>query len=252
MTSELGATGTIFAREMAPVLRNPVGLVFTVAQPLVFLLLFGPLLTDVPGTGGESAWQWFVPGILVMTGLFATAGAGYAVQTELAGGSFERILVTPVSRSAILAGKTLKEAFSLVAQAVLIVLVALPFGFRLYPLNVLAGLALLAVFGVGLGSLAIALAIAMRRQQEAFWAVHQFFLFPLVLLSGVLLPVDDAPGWLSVASRINPLTYLVEAERALFAGDFLRSSVLAGAVGAVVTAVIGLAVGARAMRTASL
>ncbi|MFI5956730.1 ABC transporter permease [Cryptosporangium sp. NPDC051539] len=242
-------TGVIFAREIAPILRNPIGLVFTMAQPLVFLFFFGPLLTDVPG---ESPWQWFVPGILVMTGLFATAGAGYALQTEMAGGSFERMLVAPVSRASILAGKTLKEAFSLVAQAVIIVVAVLPFGFRLYPLNVLAGLVLLVVFGVGLGSLAIALAIYTRRQQEAFWALHQFLLFPLVLLSGVLLPLDRGPAWLTAVSRVNPLTYLVEAERALFAGDFLDLSVLRGSLGAVATAVIGLAVGTRAMRSASL
>jgi len=250
--TELSAAGVIFEREITPVLRNPIGLVFTIAQPLVFLLLFGPLLTDVPGTGGESAWQWFVPGIVVMTGLFGTAGAGWAIQAELVGGSLERILVTPVSRASILAGKTLKEVFSLVAQAVIIVAVALPLGFRLYPLNVLAGLALLAVFGIGLGSLAIALAIVLRRQQETFWAVYQFLLFPLVLLSGVLLPVEDAPGWLASASRINPITYLVEAERALFAGDFVHASVPAGVVAAAVTAAIGLVAGARAMRTASL
>ncbi|SHM22938.1 ABC transporter permease [Cryptosporangium aurantiacum] len=250
--SEISAATTIFTREIVPVLRNPFGLLFTIAQPLVFLLLFGPLLTDVPGTGDESPWQWFVPGILVMTGLFATAGAGYAVQTELSGGSMERILVTPVSRASILTGKTMKEVFSLLVQAVMIVLVAIPFGFRLYPLEVLAGLALLSLTGIGLGSLAIALAVVMRKQQEAFWAAHQFFLFPLVLLSGVLLPVDQAPGWLETASRLNPLTYLVEAERALFAGEFLHSSVLWGTIGAGVTAVIGLVVGTRTMRTATL
>ncbi|TQS40877.1 ABC transporter permease subunit [Cryptosporangium phraense] len=238
----------MFVREVTPTVRNPIGLLFTMAQPLVFLLLFGPLLSTVPGTG----WQWFVPGILVMTGLFATAGAGWAVQTELAGGSMERVLVTPVSRSAILAGKTLKEVFSLAAQAVVIVLAALPLGFRLYPLNVLAGLVLLAVFGVGLGSLTIALAIVTRRQQGAFWGLHQFLLFPLVLLSGVLLPVETGPGWLAAVSRANPLTYLVEAERSLFAGEFWVASVFWAAVGAVATAGVGLAVGTRALRSATI
>ncbi|WP_035857341.1 ABC transporter permease [Cryptosporangium arvum] len=241
-------TSVIFEREIAPVLRNPLGLVFTVAQPLVFLLLFGPLLSDVPGTG----WQWFVPGILVMTGLFATAGAGWGIQAELQSGSMERILVAPVSRASILVGKTLKESFSLLAQAVLIVLVAMPLGFRLHPLPVLAGLALLAVFGIGLGSLAIALAILTRKQPETFWGAHQFLLFPLVLLSGVLLPVEDAPGWLATAARLNPLTYLVEAERALFAGEFFDSAVLWGVIGAVLTAAVGLTAGARAMRDAAL
>jgi ABC-2 type transport system permease protein len=232
---------TIFIREITPLLRNPFGLVFTLGQPLVFLFLFGPLL---PG----SPWQWFVPGILVMMCLFATAGAGYTLLMEINDGSMERLLVTPLSRVSILAGKTLKETSALLAQAALIIAAVLPFGFRLHPLSTLAGLALLMLSGVGMGSLTVALAIAARRQQEMFWGMHQFALFPVVLLSGTLLPLDDAPGWLAAASSVNPVTYLVEAERALFAGDFTSPAVLPGALAAMSLAAIGLFTGQRSMR----
>lgn len=243
---------TVFLREFTPLVRNPLGLVFTMTQPLVFLLLFGPLLATTTEVGQGSPWQWFVPGILVMMGLFATAGAGYTMLTELNDGSLERMLVTPLNRAAMLAGKTLKEVASLLAQAVLIIVAVLPFGFTLHPLSTLAGLALLTVFGIGLGSLAFALAIAAKRQQEMFWAAHQFVLFPLVLLSGVLLPMEGAPAWMARLSKVNPVTYLVEAERSLFAGDFVTRPVLLGAIAALTVAALGLFLGTRAMRRASL
>lgn len=250
--SVLTDTGTVFSREILPVLRSPVALLFTMSQPLVFLLLFGPLLAGTPGTGDGSHWQWFVPGILVMMGLFGTTGAGYSLLVEISGGSLERMLVTPVNRAAMLVGRTLKEVATLLAQAVLIIAVVLPLGFRLHPLSALTGLALLAVCGVGLGSLAFALAIAARKQEELFYGVQQVLLFPLLLLSGVLLPIDQAPGWMAVLSRLNPLTYLVEAERALFAGDFSLQSTGYGMVAAAAIAALGLSLGTRAMRRVTL
>lgn len=248
----LNQTATVFTREVTPLVRNPTGLVFTMAQPLVFLLLFGPLLAATTGVGAGAPWQWFVPGILVMMGLFATVGAGFGILTELNGGSLERMLVTPLNRAAMLTGKTLKEVAAMLAQAVLIILAVLPFGFKLHPWSTLAGLALLAVTGIGLGSLAFALAIAAKRQQEMYWAAQELVLFPLVLLSGVLLPMDHAPAWMAWLARINPVTYLVEAERALFAGDFTDASVLAGTVAALAIAALGLLVGTRAMNRATL
>lgn len=248
----VGNTGTVFAREIAPTLRNPLGLLFTMAQPLVFLLMFGPLLAGTPGLGDGSPWQWFVPGILVMMGLFGTTGAGYSLLIEISGGSLERMLVTPVNRAAMLVGRTLKEVVTLLGQAVLIVVAVLPLGFRLHPVGALTALVLLAVFGVGLGSLAFALALAARKQQEVFYGAQQLLLFPLVLLSGVLLPMEAAPDWLAALSRVNPVTYIVAAERALFAGDLADPSVPLGAMAAVGTALVGLVLGTRAMRRASL
>lgn len=243
--------GTVFAREIAPTLRNPVGLLFTMAQPLVFLLMFGPLLTDVPATGA-SHWQWFVPGILVMIAVFGTTGAGYGLLVEISGGSLERMLVTPVDRGAMLVGRTMKEVVSLLGQAVLIILAMLPFGFAPDRFGTPPALAILAVFGVGLGSLALALALAAKKQQELFYGVQQFALFPLVLLSGVLLPTQSAPAWLAGLSRLNPVTHVVEAERALFAGDLGHPSVLRGAAAAFAVAGLGLILGTRAMRRAAL
>jgi ABC-2 type transport system permease protein len=256
MTAAIRDTATVFSREIAPLLRNPLGLVFAMAQPLVFLVLFGPLLGGTAGVSSEGSggapWQWFVPGILVMMAVFGTGAAGYGLLMEANSGSLERMLVTPLNRGAMLAGKTLKEVTGLLAQAVVIVVALLPFGLRLRPVGMLAALVLLAAAGVGMGALTVALAIALKRQQETFWGVQQVLLFPLVLLSGVLLPVDTAPGWLATLSRLNPVTYLVDAERALFAGDLADVAVLPGVLATAGLLAVGLWSGSRAMRTAAL
>lgn len=124
----------------------------------------------------------------------------------------------------------------------------LPFGFELHPAGALLGLVLLTVFGVGLGSLSYALAVAVRRNDWMFWVVHQTLLFPLMILSGMLLPLETGPGWMRAVAHFNPLAHMVTAERLLFAGTLSDRAVLWGAIAAVATAAVGLVVGIRAMR----
>lgn len=239
---------TVFVRELRPTLRDPFSPIFSMGQPLVFLGLYGPLLGGATEAGGAAPWQWFVPGILVMMGLFGTSMTGSNLLYEMQTGAHERMLVTPLSRSALIVGRAFKEMVPLLAQALVIVIAVLPLGFRLYPLGAAIGLLLLGVFGVGLGSLSYALALAVRRQEWIFWAVQQTITFPLLILSGMLLPLDAGPAWMRAAARLNPLTYIVEAERALFAGDLGSPAVLAGGLAALLTGVVGLSVGVLAIR----
>jgi ABC-2 type transport system permease protein len=240
-------TGIVMSRELRPVLADPFSLVFGMVQPLVFLALFGPLLVgSLGGAVGGSVWQWFVPSILVMTALFVTSTTGANLLFELQTGAHERMLVAPLRRSSLLIGRSLKEMVPLAGQALIIVLVMLPFGFRFNPLGGLLGIVLLVVFGIGLGSLSYALALAVRKQDWMFWVVQQALLYPLMILSGMLLPLSAGPGWMQVIAKANPLTYVVDAERALFAGQY-TSSVAWGWLAAGVTALVGLTVGIRAM-----
>ena len=237
----------VLRRQLRPMSRDPFTLLFGMLQPLVFLVLYGPLLVAT-GATGVSPWQWFVPGIIVMIGLFGTSVAGSYLLEELRVGSFERFLVTPLDRSSLLIGRALKEVVPLILQGILIVLVVTPFGFRLEPVGVAIGLLLLAIFGVGLGALSHSLALAVRKQEYLFWLIQQTFLFPLLLLSGILLPLDGAPDWLVALSRLNPLSYLVTAERALFAGDLTDPSIPIAAVVVLGVAIVGLGLGTRMMR----
>jgi ABC-2 type transport system permease protein len=244
-------TAIVLERELRPVSRDPFSVVFSMIQPLIFLGLFTPLLAGATGLSTADSLQSFVPGILVMSCLVGTSMTGSNLQAEMTTGSHERLLVSPLGRSAQLAGRALKEIVPVLIQALIIVAVTLPFGFRVAPAGLAVGLALLAVTAVGLGSLSYALALAVREQQWAFWAVQQTLLFPLLLLAGVLLPLESGPGWMRAAASVNPLRYLVDAERALFAGDVLDSTVLGGLAAAVLTAVAGVWVGTRSMARAN-
>ncbi len=243
-------TVIVLVRELRPVLHDPFSLVFGLVQPLVFLALFGPLLVGSMGGSeavGGDVWQWFVPSILLMTTLFGTSATGSNLQSDMQTGAHERLLVAPLSRSSLLVGRALKEMVPIVAQSVLVVLVMLPFGFRLDVVGAVLGLAMLALLGVGIGSLSYALALAVRKQDWMFWMVQQTVMFPVMLLSGMLLPLETGPRWMQVASDVNPLRYVVDAQRALFAGDLASSAVAWGWLAAAATAALGLLVGIRAM-----
>jgi ABC-2 type transport system permease protein len=244
-------TWIVLVRELRPTLRNPFSVIFTMIQPLFFLSLFGPLLVAISGESAADTLQTFVPGILVMSALFAASTTGSNLLMEIQSGSHERMLVTPLSRSSLLVGRALKEIVPLVAQASLIVAVVIPFGFALHLGGAVIGLLVLATFGVGLGALSYTLALAVKAEDWIFWSVQQTLIFPLLLLSGMLLPIEDGPAWLRTLSQFNPLTHIVDAERQLFAGDVLDAQVLYGILAAAGMAVVGLAVGVRAMQRAT-
>lgn len=238
----------VLVRELQPVLRQPASVLFAMVQPLVFLGLFAPLLPDA---GDGSALQWFVPGIVAMTALMSASFTGANLSEEIISGSFERLLVSPVRRSALMIGKALRETVPLVLQTVIIVVAVTPFSFDLHLAGVLVGIVLLVPFSIGLGALSLALAVAAKEQSWIFWTVQQTAIFPLLLLAGVLLPIEGGPGWLETASSLNPLTYVVDAERVLFAGTFPADTIAAGLGASVVVGLFGLWVGVRTMNRAS-
>lgn len=226
----LDDTWIIFRRNMLASLREPAWTIIGLFQPICFLVLFAPLLgsvADAPGFPAGGALDVFIPGLLVMIGLYGTAFVGFGLISELREGLIERLSVTPVSRAALLLGRALRDVLVLIAQSLLVVLVTLPFGFRAH----LGGLAILLVMLVVLGflmaSCSYALAMALR-SEDALAPTLNTFALPLVLLSGIYLPMTLAPGWLQVAAMVNPLTHAVEAARALAAGDIANTAVLVG------------------------
>ena len=244
----LADTWNVMVRELKPVFREPASVLFAMVQPLVFLGLFAPLLPEVEG---GSALQWFVPGIVAMSALMGASFTGANLTQEIMTGSHERLLVSPLSRSSLLVGRSLKEVVPMLMQAAIIVAVVTPFSFDLHLAHVLVGVVVLALFSIGVGALSFALALASKNQEWLFWTVQQTLIFPVLLLAGVLLPLEGAPGWLQTASDLNPLKYVIEAERALFAGTFPADTVAAGFGASAIVAAFGLWVGLRAMRKSS-
>ncbi|MFI6575273.1 ABC transporter permease [Nocardiopsis sp. NPDC050513] len=239
-------TWVVFQRQAQPVLRRPAMLLFGMLQPVLYLALFSPLLDGLGGPAGEGSWRWFVPGLLVMLALFTSGFAGFGILPEMASGAYERMLVSPASRVSLLLGRVLRDVTLMLAQALLILVLVVAFGFRVAPLGAAAGLALLAVLGVGLATVSYLTAMAVR-ETYVFAPIINAVLMPLMLLSGVLLPMDLAPGWLYTLSRLNPVAHVVDAERALFAGEWGATAGVGWAV-ALGLAVVALAFGARATR----
>ncbi len=212
-------TWLIFHRCMELMLRNPAWVAIGVINPLFFLLLFGPLLQSLMGAPGfptgSSAMNIFLPGLLIQLGLFSTAYVGFGLIGEVRYGVVERLRVTPVSRLALLLGRALRDTVVLVVQGILLVLCALPFGLTLNVVGILITLALLVLLGLLMVSISYALALWLK-SEDALAPLLNTVTLPLLLLSGVLLPMTLAPGWLRAIAAVNPLSYAVEAARALF------------------------------------
>jgi ABC-2 type transport system permease protein len=248
--AELAAdTRLVFGRYLRQTARSRIGLVFALVQPLLFLILFGPLLREVPLGGAGDAWQTLVPGLLVQLGLFGAAFAGFGILIEKQHGVVERMRVTPVSRLALLLGRVLKEVVQLLVQSLLLVLVGVAFGLRAPVLGVLVSFGLVALMAAAIASLSFALALKVASPQE-FAPVINSVNLPVMLLSGILLPMALAPGWLDGISRANPLRYVVEAIRATFVGDYGRDVALGVLVGIALLAV-ATALSARMFRSAA-
>jgi len=241
-------TWLVLTRELRPVIRDPFTVIFSLLQPLVFLGLFSPLLVAQSGQSTPEVLSWFLPGVLVMIVLFGTGATGSNLQYEMMFGSHERTLVAPISRSALLVGRSLKEIVPIAVQSLVIVAIALPFGYRTNAVGLVLGIVLLAIFGVGLGSLSYSLALATRANEWMFWAVQQALIFPLLILSGVLLPLDGAPGWMRAVASVNPVNWVTQGERALLQGDLGSPEVAWAFLAAAALAALGLAVGIRSIR----
>ncbi|MFJ4205560.1 ABC transporter permease [Streptomyces sviceus] len=208
-------TWLVFSRQMFLVLRNPVWLIVGLLQPLCFLFLFGPLLGPVL-RGGDS-YQTFVPGLLVNMAMLGTLFAGFGLIADLRAGVLERMRVTPVSPLSLLLGRSAREVLTLFVQSAMITLLALPLGLRIRLADFLLTYALLALIAVMLSAASYALALKLR-SEDALTPLLNTLVMPLLLLSGILLPMALAPDWLHAVARLNPFLWAVDASRALFNG----------------------------------
>ncbi|MFH8805961.1 ABC transporter permease [Streptomyces hygroscopicus] len=242
-------TALIFGRYARQTLRSTPALVFGMVQPLLFLVFFGPLLTDVPLGGQGSSWQTIVPGILVQLGLFSASFAGIGLILERRTGVIERMRVTPVSRLALLMGRVLKDVVQLLTQSVVLVCVAVALGLRAPVLGVAIGFLFVGVLTVSLASLSYALAMRVATPQ-GFAPVINSLTMPAMLLSGILLPMSLGPRWLDITSHFVPFRYLVDGVRAAFAGEYGGGKIASAAVVATALAAVSVTLGARLFRQA--
>lgn len=249
----LSDTCVIFNRSMRLSLRNAVWLVIGISQPLLYLALFGPLLKRIVGLHGfpsGNSWQVFTPGLLVQLGIFGALFVGFGLIGELRAGVIERMRVTPASRMALLAGRVLRDVVVLLVQSTILLLAAFAFGLRAPIGGVI--LAVVLVAAVGAAFAAGSYAVALRtRTEEGMASVTNSLAVPLLLLSGILLPMSLAPGWLRLISNINPVKHIVDALRALFLGHVASGTVGIGVLVGAGLIAAGMAFGTRTFQRES-
>lgn len=246
-------TWLVFARALRLSLRNPVWVIMGIFQPILYLTLFGPLLEPVASAQGfppGDSWQFFVPGLLVLLGLFGAAFVGFGLISEWRSGVIDRMRVTPASRGSLLLGRVMRDIVVITTQGLLLVVAALFMGLEVSVIEVAILLAIVALLGGSFSAVSYGVALKLK-SEDAFAPVVNGVLLPVMLLSGILLPMSFAPGWLETLSEFNPLTYIVDGGRAIFRGDILTP---VAAVGFAVTAglvLIGVFFGTRMFKNES-
>jgi ABC-2 type transport system permease protein len=246
-------TWIVFARAMRLSVRNPVWVILGLIQPILYLALFGPLLKPVVRARGfppGDAWQVFVPGLLVQLGMFGAAFVGFGLVAELRYGVVERMRVTPAPRLALLLGRVLRDVVVLLVQGVLLVLTATLFGLRAPLGGLLLGLAVVVLLGAAFSSASYAAALILK-SEDALAPLLNGLIVPLLLLSGILLPMSLAPAWLRTVSDVNPLKHVVDGVRALFLGHVTTMTVLWGLIATAGLVIAGVALATRTFQRES-
>ena len=233
----------IFVRTLFSTLRNPVWIAIGLLQPVLYLTLFGPLLKRVvtaQGFPSGGAMNVFVPGLIVQMALFGSAFVGFSLIAEMRWGFIERLSVTPTSPVSILLGHALRDVVVLTIQAMVLIVIAIRFGLSISVSGLAMLLVLIALLAFSMASLSYATALKLK-DEDAFAPFINTVAFPMMLLAGILLPMSLAPHWLKTVSKFNPLSYAVDASRAMANGNLGASEVWIGlgvmAAACVVTAV---------------
>ena len=240
-------TWLVFGRYFGIFIRNPVWVAVGVLQPVLYLVLFAPLLKplqNMPGFPRGGAYNVFVPALLVQLGMFGAAGVGFSLISELRFGVIERLRVTPVSRVALLFGRALRDMLSIAVQSLILILIALPFGLSINPVGIVVVLALIGLIGLLTASIAYSVALAVK-SEDSYAPIVFTATLPILLTSGVLLPLGFAPQWLRGIAAFNPLSYAVDAARAIFLANLSDPRVIKGVVILVVLSAASVIIGAR-------
>jgi ABC-2 type transport system permease protein len=220
----------VFRRQLRMNLRNPAWVIIGMLQPVLYLLLFGPLLTPlVERLGATNAYTFLVPGLLVQLGIFGAFFAGFSLIGEWREGVIEAERVTPASRTALLVGRLGRDLLQLLVQALILVLLGLAMGMDAS----LPGMALgtLITLGVGGACAASSNALALTTKSEEVMApVINMVMMPVLLLSGILLPMTIGPDWLRRTSDFMPIRHIVDAVRNAFGGDLTGSGLVWGSI----------------------
>jgi ABC-2 type transport system permease protein len=219
--------GLLFKRSFTEEMRNGIWVAVGISTPLLYLALFTPLLNKLvggPGFPGGSALDVFLPGILAFLAFGNGFSAGYTTIFEIQEGSTERFRVTPVSRVALLLSPIISSVVWLFIFLIILIAVAVPFGYTLHFGGLLVSFVLLALILTMTAAFSNTIAFTTK-DVSTMSAVLNGLNLPIMLLSGVLLPLSLGPTWMKVLAHFDPLYYVVEANRVLAGGKIISGTV---------------------------
>ena len=212
-------TWVVAYREMLRFVTERSRIVSSLAFPLLFLVIFGAGFGNTIGAlaPGVNYIQFMYPGLVAMTVLTSSLFAGVSVVWDREFGFLREILVAPIGRTGIVLGKAIGATVTGFLQ-VLLMLVLAPFlGVTLTVEMIIQLIPIVILLSLALSGLGLLIATFMTSQQ-GFQLVIQLLIFPLIFLAGVFFPVNNVPDWMAVISKLNPVTYGVDAIRQIFLG----------------------------------
>jgi ABC-2 type transport system permease protein len=212
-------TWVVAYRELLRFVNERSRIVSSLAFPLLFLVIFGAGFGKVIGSlaPGVDFIKFMYPGIVAQSVLTSSLFAGVSVVWDREYGFLREILVAPIGRSGIVLGKAIGATVTALLQVAVMLVLAPILGVSLSPATILGLIPIVVILALGLSGLGILIASFMTSQQ-GFQLVIQLLIFPLIFLAGVFFPVNNVPDWLAVISKLNPLTYGVDAVRQVFLG----------------------------------
>ena len=223
--ASLRAIYIIWYRDILRYWRDRWRLVASLAQPLLFLIVFGSgLSSSLKGSasfgasGGFSYIQFMYPGIIGMAILFTAIFGAMSIVWDREFGFLKEVLVAPIDRSSVAIGKALGGTTQAMIQGLILLILAPFVGVKLSPLTVLTMIPLAAVLAFGLSSFGVALASTMKSMQ-GFQVVMNFLMMPMFFLSGALFPLSGLPGWMTLLTRIDPASYGIDPLRRVVLSD---------------------------------
>lgn len=214
-------------RNITGMFRVPQVLVFSLVQPVIFVLMFRYVFGGAIKIPGQSYVNFLMPGIFVQTATFGAINTAVGLADDKGKGLIERLRSLPMARSAVLSGRVMADTIRNVVIVVLMLVIGIGVGFRpdTNPLMVVAGIGVLVVFGFALAWLFVTIGLSVPNGEAAQAAAFPL-LAPLTFASNLFVSPDTMPGWLQVWARHQPVSATADAVRACMTGGPTASKVL--------------------------
>jgi len=215
--TELDGLYALWYREFKVFLREKSRIVSSLFTPLLWIIVFGGGLGSSVSLGGTNYQVFIFPGILTMTILFSSIFFGLYIVWDKKIDFFKEVLVAPLSRLTIFAGKMLGGCTDALIQGALMLAFGVVLGLSYTLLTV--AFAMIFMLVLASATVSIGLVIGSRMESpEGFNLIVSFLVFPLFFLSGALFPISNLPSWLSIFTVLNPVTYAVDGMRGVMLG----------------------------------